>query len=98
MRSWNRGSGVSGAGYKLGAGLADGMRASVSRVRSNAARLAGTVNASATPRGGVAAAGAGGNSYTINVAIAPGGDLVAAGRQITRAIAAFERSGGRRRA
>ena len=98
LTSWNRGSGVSGAGYKLGAGLADGMRASVRRVRSNAERLAGTVNAGATPRGGVAAAAAGGNTYTINVSIAPGGDLVTAGRQITRAIAAFERSGGRRRA
>jgi phage-related protein len=98
LRAWNRGSGVSGAGYKLGTGLADGMRASMTRVRTNAERLAGTVNAGATPRGGVAAAGAGGNTYTINVSIAPGGDLATAGRQITRAIEAFERSGGRRRA
>lgn len=98
LKSWNRGSGVSGAGYKLGTGLADGMRASVSRVRSNAERLAGTVNASATPRGGVAAAGAGGNTYHLTIQVAPGGDLVAAGRQIVRAIAAYEHAGGRRRA
>lgn len=98
LRAWNRGSGVSGAGYKLGTGLAEGMRASMSRVRTNAERLAGTVNAGATPRGGIAAAGAGGNTYHLTVQIAPGGDLAAAGRQIVRAIEAHEARGGRRRA
>jgi phage-related protein len=97
LRAWNRGSGVSGAGYKLGTGLAEGMRASVSRVRSNAERLAGTVSAGVAPRAGVAAAGAGGNTYHLTVQVPPGGEA-AAGRQIVRAIAAYESAGGRRRA
>ncbi|HEY9414021.1 MAG TPA: hypothetical protein VIQ30_04615, partial [Pseudonocardia sp.] len=97
LKSWNRGSGVSGAGYKLAAGLADGMKAGVRRVRQTSDSLAGTVNAGATPRGGAVAA-AGGRTYTINVQVGPGGDMVAAGRQIVRAIAAYENAGGRRRA
>lgn len=40
----------------------------------------------------------GGNTYNIDVYVAPGGDLVEAGRQMTRAIDAYERAGGRRRA
>lgn len=98
LKAWNRGSGVSGAGYRLGAGLAEGMRASARRVRTNAERLAGTVNAGATPRGGIAAAAAGGNTYQLTVQIAPGGDLAAAGAQMVKAISAYERKGGRRRA
>lgn len=98
LTSWNRGSGVSGAGYKLAAGLADGMKAGARSVRRTSDSLAGAVNATATPRGALAAGGAGGRTFNINVQVAPGGDLVAAGRIITRAIEAYERSGGRRRA
>ena len=45
-----------------------------------------------------AGAGAGGNVYQITVQIAPGGDLVAAGRAMVAAIEAYETAGGRRRA
>lgn len=43
-------------------------------------------------------AGGGGNVYQINLEIAPGGDLVAAGRAMVAAIEAYETAGGRRRA
>lgn len=97
LKAWNRGNGVSGAGYKLASGLAQGMKAGTRSVRRTADNLAGSVNDRATPRG-VAAAGAGGNTYHLTIQVAPGGDLVAAGRQMVKAIAAYERAGGRRRA
>lgn len=43
-------------------------------------------------------AGGAGNVYQITVEIAPGGDLVAAGRAVVAAIEAYEQAGGRRRA
>lgn len=39
-------------------------------------------------------AGGGGNAYTINVNVAPGGDLVQTGRQIVEAIRQYERRSG----
>ena len=98
LKSWNNG----GAGKRLMAMLQTGIESGTPGVRSS---LSGALKAGASVRvrtsasAGVAAAGVGGSRvYQVTVQVAPGGNLVEAGRQMVRAIDAFESAGGRRKA
>lgn len=102
LKSWNNG----GAGKRLMGMLGSGIKSAAPELnRTVSSVLAGIANPVVAPDlslGSVSSLSglsrSGGNNYQINVQVAPGGDLVEAGRQMTNAIGAYERAGGRKRA